>query len=100
MVDDNSIGMAFSAQDLREIKQLEKEKLEAERLSAVGHTVAGLAHGIKNLNTALEGGMYMLKTGLAQRKHRSYSKRHGNVGTEYRTDFNICKSIFNLFQRP
>jgi len=66
MVDGKSIGMAFSVQDLREIKHLEREKLEAERLSAVGHTVAGLAHGIKNLNTALEGGMYMLKTGLAQ----------------------------------
>jgi PAS domain S-box-containing protein len=66
MIDDKSIGMAFSVQDLREIKQLEKEKLEAERLSAVGHTVAGLAHGIKNLNTALEGGMYMLQTGLAK----------------------------------
>ncbi len=66
IVDDKSVGMAFSVQDLREIKQLETEKLEAERLSAVGHTVAGLAHGIKNLNTALEGGMYMLKTGLAQ----------------------------------
>jgi PAS domain S-box-containing protein len=66
VTDDIYIGMAFSAQDMTEIKQLEKEKLEAERLSAVGHTVAGLAHGIKNLNTALEGGMYMLKTGLAQ----------------------------------
>ena len=66
MVDDKSIGMAFSVQDLREIKQLEREKIEAERLSAVGHTVAGLAHGIKNLNTALEGGMYMLKTGLGK----------------------------------
>ncbi|MEJ2658520.1 MAG: PAS domain-containing protein, partial [Desulfobacterales bacterium] len=66
VADDAYIGMAFSAQDMSEIKQLEKEKLEAERLSAVGHTVAGLAHGIKNLNTALEGGMYMLKTGLTQ----------------------------------
>jgi PAS domain S-box-containing protein len=66
VADDIYIGMAFSAHDMTEIKQLEKEKLEAERLSAVGHTVAGLAHGIKNLNTALEGGMYMLKTGLAQ----------------------------------
>ncbi len=66
MVDDKSIGMAFSVQDLREIKQLEREKIEAERLSAVGHTVAGLAHGIKNLNTALEGGMYMLKSGVSQ----------------------------------
>jgi PAS domain S-box-containing protein len=66
VAEDASIGMAFSAQDLREIKQLEREKIEAERLSAVGHTVAGLAHGIKNLNTALEGGMYMLRSGLVQ----------------------------------
>jgi PAS domain S-box-containing protein len=93
IVDDKSVGMAFSVQDLREIKQLESEKLEAERLSAVGHTVAGLAHGIKNLNTALEGGMYMLKT-------RPYSKRHGNVGAEHRTGFRICKSIFKLLKRP
>jgi PAS domain S-box-containing protein len=64
--DDSPLGMAFSVQDLREIKQLEKEKLEAERLAAVGHTVAGLSHGIKNLITALEGGMYMLNTGLTK----------------------------------
>ena len=64
MADDGSIGMAFSAQNLSEIKQLEREKLESERLGAVGHTVAGLAHGIKNLITALEGGMYMLNSGL------------------------------------
>jgi len=64
--DDSLLGMAFSVQDLREIKQLVKEKLEAERLAAVGHTVAGLSHGVKNLITALEGGMYMLNTGLSK----------------------------------
>jgi PAS domain S-box-containing protein len=40
------------------------EKLEAERLGAVGQTVAGLAHTIKNLLMGLEGGMYMVDTGL------------------------------------
>jgi PAS domain S-box-containing protein len=64
--DDSLLGMAFSVQDLREIKQLVKEKLEAERLAAVGHTVAGLSHGVKNLITALEGGMYMLNSGLSK----------------------------------
>jgi signal transduction histidine kinase len=58
--------MAFSLQDLTEIKTLQNEKLEAERLAAVGQTVAGLAHGVKNLITALEGGMYMLNTGLSK----------------------------------
>ena len=57
-------GAALLAQDLREIKQLEHEKLEAERLAAVGQTVAGLAHGIKNILTGLEGGMYVTSSGL------------------------------------
>ncbi|MFZ5568923.1 MAG: PAS domain S-box protein [Thermodesulfobacteriota bacterium] len=64
LMDGNSLGMAFSIQDLREIKKLQNEKLEAERLAAVGQTVAGLAHGVKNLIAALEGGMYMLRSGV------------------------------------
>ncbi len=63
-IDERVIGAAFSIQDLSGIKKLEEEKLEAERLAAVGQTVAGLAHGVKNLTTALEGGMYMLSTGI------------------------------------
>lgn len=46
------------------LKQVEKEKLEAERQAAVGQTVAGLAHGVKNILTGLEGGMYVLNSGL------------------------------------
>ena len=64
IIDGRYIGAAITIQDLSEIKQLEDEKLETERLAAVGQTVAGLAHGVKNLNTALKGGMYMLGSGL------------------------------------
>jgi len=64
LVDERFLGMAFWVQDMRKYKQLEKEKLEAERLAAVGQTVAGLAHGIKNLITGLEGGLYMLNSGM------------------------------------
>jgi len=56
----------ISIQDLSKIHQLENEKLEAERLAAVGQTVAGLAHGVKNLITGLEGGMYMLNSGISK----------------------------------
>ena len=58
------LGRAAFMQDLRELKQLEQEKLEAERLGAVGQTVAGLAHTIKNLLMGLEGGMYIVDGGL------------------------------------
>jgi PAS domain S-box-containing protein len=50
--------------DVTELKTLQREKLEAERLVAVGQTVAGLAHGIKNLIMGLEGGMYVVNSGL------------------------------------
>jgi len=50
--------------DITEVKRLEREKREAERLAAVGETVAGIAHGIKNVLMGLEGGMYAVNTGI------------------------------------
>jgi PAS domain S-box-containing protein len=50
--------------DISQVKRLEKEKREAERLAAVGETVAGIAHGIKNVLMGLEGGMYAVTTGI------------------------------------
>lgn len=58
------IGRVAFFQDLRQIKELEKQRLDAERLGAVGQTVAGLAHTIKNVLMGLEGGMYIVDTGL------------------------------------
>ncbi len=46
------------------LKQAEKEKIENERFAAVGQTVAGLAHGIKNILMGLEGGMYVVNSGI------------------------------------
>ena len=62
--DDNVIGMVMFFQDLSKIKQLESEILESERLAAVGQTVAGLSHGIKNILMGLEGGMYVVNSGI------------------------------------
>jgi PAS domain S-box-containing protein len=61
------IGRAAFLEDLREMRRLELEKLEAERLAAVGQTVAGLAHTIKNLLMGLEGGMYMVDSGFRRK---------------------------------
>jgi len=53
--------------DLREqIKRIEQEKLDAERFAAVGQTVAGLAHGVKNILMGLEGGIYVVNSGLSR----------------------------------
>jgi len=62
--------------DITKTKTLEREKLEVERLAAVGQTVAGLAHGIKNIIMGLEGGMYVVNSGIrkgdAQRAVRGW----------------------------
>jgi len=62
------VGSVAFFQDLREIKRLEKELLHAERLAAVGQTVAGLAHGIKNILHGLKGGSYLVDIGIEHDK--------------------------------
>jgi len=52
------------ATDVTHLHLLENEKLEAERLAAVGQTVAGLAHGIKNMLMGLQGGIYVMRSGV------------------------------------
>ncbi|MFC1679075.1 nitrogen regulation protein NR(II) [Elusimicrobiota bacterium] len=50
--------------DITHVKQLERQQRVAERLAAVGETVAGIAHGMKNVLTGLEGGVYAVNTGI------------------------------------
>jgi PAS domain S-box-containing protein len=77
------MGEAVFLQDLREYKRLEKEKLDNERLAAVGSTVAQLAHGIKNILTGLQGGMYVIKSGTksgsAERTNKGWNMLERNV---------------------
>ncbi len=58
------IGSVGFIQDLREIKQIQKELIQSERLAAVGQTVAGLAHSIKNILNGLKGGVYIVNTAM------------------------------------
>ena len=58
------MGSVAFFQDLREIKRLEKELIDSERFAAVGQTVAGLAHYIKNILIGLKGGSYVVDVAL------------------------------------
>ncbi len=52
-------------QNLEQLVQEKTEKLiEAERLAAVGQTVAGLSHAIKNITGGLKGGAFVLEKGI------------------------------------
>lgn len=46
------------------IEEKTKKLVESERLAAVGQTVAGLAHAIKNITGGLTGGAFVLEKGI------------------------------------
>jgi len=63
-VNQNIIGTVAFFQDIREIKKLEGEVLRSEKLAAVGQTVAGMAHCVKNILHGFNGGSYLMDIGL------------------------------------
>jgi two-component system, NtrC family, sensor kinase len=71
---DQPVGTVTFFQDLREIKRLEKELLKSERLAAIGQTVAGLAHGIKNILHGLKGGSYLVDIGIQKDESEKLKK--------------------------
>jgi len=61
---DKTVGAVGFYQDLRTFKKLEREKQASDRLAVVGQTVAGLAHGIKNILQGLEGGVFVVQSAI------------------------------------
>jgi signal transduction histidine kinase len=57
--------LAEYTQNLEKLVQEKSKKLiDAERLAAVGQTVAGLSHAIKNITGGLKGGAFVLEKGI------------------------------------
>lgn len=53
------------------VAEKSRQLVAAERLAAVGETVAGLSHAIKNIAGALEGGVFVLEKGI-ELENRKY----------------------------
>ncbi len=77
------LGVVIFFQDLRPLRALEREKNRAENLALVGQTIAGLAHGVKNIITGLEGGVYVVQTSLKRKDddllHRGWEMVERNL---------------------
>jgi len=91
----SSLGAVGFFEDLRPIKALEREKMQAEKLAAVGQTVAGLAHGIKNIVTGLEGGVYLVQSAMEKKDdallHQGWEMVERNIGKVS----NLVKDLLN-----
>ncbi|MDY6950616.1 MAG: response regulator [Thermodesulfobacteriota bacterium] len=72
--DGKATGIVCFFQDLREVKRLQRELIQSERLSAIGQAVAGMAHYTKNILNGLQGGVYMVNTSFKKNKPDLLSK--------------------------
>ncbi len=61
-------AVALMALDATREHDLTQQLQQAERLATVGLTTAGLAHSIKNILGGLEGGIYVVSSGLDQQE--------------------------------
>jgi signal transduction histidine kinase len=65
----------------RLVDEKTKKLIEAERLAAVGETVAGLAHAIKNIAGGLTGGAFVLEKGV-ELDNKTYLNQGWNMVKE------------------
>jgi PAS domain S-box-containing protein len=74
------VAMVGYFKDMREVKRLEKELIESERLAAMGRATAGIAHGVKNILHGMKLGAFMVDKGLEGDKSDLLSKGWKLVG--------------------
>ncbi|MBM3790951.1 MAG: GHKL domain-containing protein [Acidobacteria bacterium] len=82
--------------DVTTIHQLEKEKMDAERLAAVGQTVAGLAHGMKNILMGMEGGIYVMESGMRGNQPQRIDRGMQMLGRNVEKISNLVKNLLGF----
>ncbi|MFH1135966.1 MAG: ATP-binding protein [Pseudomonadota bacterium] len=69
----STMAQAFNEMS-EQVRLREMALLQAERLAAIGTTVASLAHNIKNILNGLEGGVYVVNAGLEDGSQEGFQK--------------------------
>jgi len=74
------VAMVGYFKDMRQIKRLESELIESERMAAMGRVTAGIAHGVKNILHGMKLGAFMVDKGLEKEKADLLRKGWNLVG--------------------
>jgi len=77
--DGHILGTVGISKDVTEENRLRRQLMEQERLAAVGETVAGITHCMKNVLNGLKGGSYMLNVGLKRNDAKLVKEGWGTV---------------------
>jgi PAS domain S-box-containing protein len=90
-------GVVISGRDMTEVKRLEEQLIQAEKLAAMGQMLAGVAHELNNPLTAILGASELLRdrAGIDESTRRQ-------LDMTYRQARRAAKIVHNLleFSRP
>lgn len=64
--DGDPIGTLGVSKDITRELRLQRRLLRSERMAALGQTITGIQHSIKNMLNVMKGGSYMVKLGLTR----------------------------------
>jgi len=73
------LGTVGISKDVTEENRLRNQLIEQERLAAVGQTVAGVTHCMKNVLNGLKGGAYLVNVGLKRNEPKLLEEGWENV---------------------
>ncbi|WP_169975211.1 ATP-binding protein [Tautonia rosea] len=73
-----------------------RDKLEAERLAAVGQTIATLSHHIKNILQGIKGGSYLVEMGLSQHDESITRRGWGIVEKNQAKIYNLVMDMLSF----
>ena len=82
--------------DMREVIRLEQELVDSERFAAVGQTVAGIAHGVKNILHSMKLGAFMVDEGLEKDKAEPLRKGWSMVRKNMERINKMTKEMLSL----
>ncbi|HAG91788.1 MAG TPA: hypothetical protein DCL41_07945 [Bdellovibrionales bacterium] len=94
---DRSKGWILLLEDRTEVKQLEKELQQKEKLAAVGQLAAGIAHEIRNPLASISGSIQMLS---AEAQISAENKKLMNIVNKEIDRLNGLISEFLTYVRP
>lgn len=90
-------GVVISGRDITEVKRLEEQLIQAEKLAAMGQMLAGVAHELNNPLTAILGASELLRdrVGVDEKTRRQLEMTHRQARRAARIVQNLLE-----FSRP
>ena len=95
--DDNENGYVYTLQDLSQIKKMEAQIQQAEKMATIGEMAAGIAHELRNPLAAISGAVQLLDS---ETQENSINKRLFDIIMRESDRLDATIHEFLLFSKP